>query len=136
MISPTGKGIRYDSEGAGNYGARRGNRTHLGVDFKSEEGQDIVAPFSMKIVRVANPAADKPKLSGIAFENAYSTGKMFYFKPKKELIGAFIKEGIVIGTQQSLKEYYGPNMTDHIHLQFDSFDPQIILLRDLTITHP
>lgn len=129
MISPTGRGIRYDEEGAGNYGARRdgGKRRHLGIDFLSTEGQTIVVPFYMKIVRRANPSADKPKLSGIAFETEWCTGKMFYFDPDKRFLGSWVKEGLVIGTQQSLKEYYGPKMLDHVHLQFDSIDPNLFL---------
>ena len=49
MISPTGLGIRNDIEGSGEYGARRGSRKHAGIDYVCKDGQNIFAPFDMKI---------------------------------------------------------------------------------------
>ena len=57
MISPTGKGIRVDSEGDGNYGASRGSRRHNGIDYICVEGQEVRAPFNMLINRIAKPKA-------------------------------------------------------------------------------
>lgn len=119
MRSPTGKGIRSDAAGDGNYGARRGDRVHNGVDYLCDEGQDIVAPFNMRILRVANPNATTP-LSGIKWAYGRSEGKMFYFKPDPTLINKNVSEGQVIGKAQSCSFHYGdPKMQDHIHFQID-----------------
>ncbi len=119
MISPTGKGIRKDSEGDGNYGASRGSRRHNGIDYLCQAGQDVVAPFDMTIVRVSNPKADSP-LSGIVWERGRSRGKMFYFMPYPDLIGRAVAEGQAIGIAQSCSDDYGlPKMMDHIHFQID-----------------
>lgn len=119
MISPTGKGIRSDPEGDGNYGARRGSRVHNGVDYLCDEGQMVVAPFDMTITRMANPKANSP-MSGIAWQRGKSAGKMFYFKPDPELIGKAVKQGQAIGKAQAVSRDYGlPNMKDHIHFQVD-----------------
>ena len=119
MISPTGKGIRNDSEGSGEYGAPRGIRLHNGIDYECTGGQDIIAPFDMLITRISNPKANST-LSGIAWQHGQSTGKMFYFKPNSSLINTFVKESDVIGIAQSVSKDYGlPNMIDHIHFQID-----------------
>lgn len=119
MISPTGKGVRVDSEGNGNYGAPRGGRRHNGIDYLCDDGQDVTAPFNMMITRVAKPKVGSP-LSGIAWETRRSRGKMFYFKPDQSLIGKWVKTGQVIGQAQSVSRDYGlPQMLDHIHFQID-----------------
>ena len=133
MISPTGQGIRNDSAGSGHWGATR-KRTidgvvkkykHKGVDFKSTFDQDIVAPFDMFIKRVSTPNVSY--LSGIAFETESSSGRMWYFAPFRKVLKTNVKQGDVIGTAQSLKEYYGPKTTDHIHFQFNEIDPMILI---------
>jgi hypothetical protein len=117
MISPTGKGIRVDSEGDGQYGESRGDRIHRGVDYLCDQGQEIKAPFDMRIVRESKPKAGSP-MTGIAWEKGRSTGRMWYFKPFKHVIGQEVVQGEVVGTAQSVSQDYGlPNMEDHIHFQ-------------------
>ena len=117
MISPTGKKIRVDSEGDGHYGTRRRSRRHGGEDYEADEGQDVVAPFSFKIDRIAYTKRDM-QMEGIAWSVGKSEGRMFYFSPDRLLIGKQVKEGQVIGTAQSVSKYYGlPEMKDHIHFQ-------------------
>lgn len=119
MISPTGKGVRIDSEGSGEYGAPRGNRRHNGIDYLCDSGQDIVAPFDMFIVRVALPRTGS-KLSGIQWRTQRSEGKMFYFLPDVQLINTWVGQNQVIGKAQSVSSVYGlPDMKDHIHFQVD-----------------
>jgi len=119
MISPTGLGIRVDGEGDGHYGASRGARRHNGIDYICEPGQAIKAPFNMFLKRISYPNSDLI-MQGVAWQSGSSTGKMFYFKPDKNLIGKAVKEGDVIGYAQSVAEDYGlPGMINHIHLQID-----------------
>lgn len=119
MISPTGKGIRIDSEGSGEYGASRGSRRHNGIDYECNQGQYVRAPFDMTVKRIANPRSNSP-LSGIEWVSGKSSGKMFYFKPHKMVIGEDVLEGQVIGVAQSVSQDYGlPGMIDHVHFQVD-----------------
>ena len=119
MISPTGKGTRSDSAGDGNYGANRGERKHNGVDYLCDEGQEVVAPFAMKVTRMAYPSRDM-QMEGIAWSAGKSSGKMFYFKPDRALLGKEVAEGQAIGTAQAVSGYYGmDSMEDHIHFQID-----------------
>jgi len=119
MISPTGKGIRSDRYGSGEYGAARGTRRHNGVDYLCDVGQDIVAPFDMIIVRVAK-ANIHSKTSGIKWQRGKSTGIMLYFEPDQDLIGEPVKEGDVIGKAQDVSKDYGlPGMKAHIHFSIN-----------------
>jgi len=119
MISPTGEGVRMDTEGSGVYGAPRGSRKHNGVDYLCDAGQPIVAPFDMKIERVANPKARSP-LSGVKWRAGRSHGKIFYFMPAPGVVGRHVKQGEIIGVAQSVSKDYGlPAMLDHIHFQID-----------------
>ncbi len=117
MISPTGKGIRSDFAGDGNYGAARGNRRHRGIDYLCDEGQEVIAPFDMTIERFSYPNADK-EMTGIAWRKGKSTGRMWYFTPYLGVIGVKVYKGTVLGIAQSVSAYYGlPEMQDHIHFQ-------------------
>lgn len=119
MISPTGQGIRIDSEGSGILGAPRGLKKHKGVDYECVAGQDVCAPFDMTILRVARPYA-KGGMSGIAWRSGKSTGKMFYLEPNLSLVGQRVGAGEVIGRAQSISEFYNlPMMKDHIHFEVD-----------------
>lgn len=139
MISPTGLGVRNDAGGLGHYNAPREKLmpngsikkyTHEGIDFGSKFPQNIVAPFDMQITRISKP--NESYLSGIAFGTKRSTGRMWYFTPFSRVIGCQVKEGEVIGTSQSLQEYYGDKVTDHIHLQFNTFKMDPMFLMDLS----
>ena len=134
MISPTGQGIRNDSEGSGYYGARRGSRFHKGTDYLATPGQPIVAPFDMVLDRYSKPS-DKPLIknfiilkfahkSGVKWSTPSGSGRMWYFTPIPELIGTFVSEGTEIGHALDLNKFYHSRMLSHIHFQINSFDPE------------
>ena len=127
MISPTGKGIRNDSKGAGHYGAPRGNRKHRGTDYLCEPGQFVLSPIFGKIERIAYPYADK-SYSGIVIRGKHLTVKMFYLNPTA-LIGNFVRAGGVVGSAADIskrKDSY-KGMLPHIHLEIESIDPELIM---------
>jgi len=138
MESPTGLGIRYDSEGQGQYRAPRikwnkqgnrinkGRRLHAGTDYICKPGQIIVSPISGKIKRIAYPYKDK-QYGGVVIEGDFFTIKMFYFEPSKELIGKKVSKGDQIGTAQDISKRYSKKMTPHIHLQVDRADPNLFI---------
>ena len=138
MISPTGRGIRNDSEGQGHYGASRKKTfrgktihyTHKGTDYLATEGQEIVAPFDMLLERYSKPSIKFPRESGIKWSTHQGNGKMFYFEPNLIHIGSIVPQGMVIGIAMDLKPYYGSKISNHIHFQIDSFNPEFI--RSLT----
>ncbi len=120
MRSPTGYGIRVDASGDGHLFAKRGYRLHAGEDYYCREGQSIVAPFDLRITRIAYPKADKI-MKGIAWEAGRTQGRLFYFIPTPKLIGQYVKEGQKIGVAQSVSAYYNDaEMNDHVHLQINN----------------
>ena len=125
MISPTGKGIRNDSEGHGAYGASRGGRVHRGTDYICEPGQIVVAPISGTVMRVAKPYSNEA-YSGLFIQGEKMAVKLFYFTPNV-LIGEGVEMGEPIGTAQDISKLHGPAMVPHIHLEIDSIDPEIFM---------
>ena len=127
MISPTGKGtIRNDAMGHGGYGSKRGSRIHKGTDYLCDPGQDIVAPISGFVVRVAKPYANE-KYSGVVMKNGAMQIKMFYFEPYSDLIGNSVQQGDFVGLAQDASEKHGPTMRPHVHLEIDHIDPDIFI---------
>lgn len=137
MFNPTGRQIRTDSRGSGHYGSSRGaGKMHKGTDFICEPGQEVRAPISGHIVRIAKPYGRNsqgslehalPEYSGVLIQNETMAVKMFYFEPLAVLIGKRVKAGNIIGTAQDISEKYGPGMKPHIHVQVDSIDPVALL---------
>lgn len=128
MISPTGKTtVRSDSKGDGHYGASRGGRMHDGTDYPCTPGQQVVAPIAGTVLREAVPYADDAKYRGVVIQGAHARVKMFYLLPDKALIGKRVTQGQTIGTAQDISAKYGAAMTPHIHLQVESYDPQILI---------
>jgi murein DD-endopeptidase MepM/ murein hydrolase activator NlpD len=127
VVSPTGLGIRgLDDWGSGHYGAPRGNRVHNGTDFICVPGQDVYAPITGKIVRVAYPYAGDLKWSGCLIVGDRTEAKMFYMRLSRHIVGSFVEAGDVIGTAQNISNRYSsPDrepMTPHVHLQIKMMD--------------
>ena len=132
MISPTGQGLRQaDKWGMGAYGASRkkGKTIHLGADYICEPGQNVVAPITGIIARESRPYGDPEWLyrySGLVMYNEHVSLKLFYLEPMRQFIGTRVRMGDIIGIAQKISDRY-PGMTDHIHLQIDSVNPEIFM---------
>ena len=136
MISPTGHGIRYsDTWGSGMYGAPRKKNDgttyiHKGVDFiVSPAGQNIVAPCGGDVIRIKRPYANPVKgvlFNGILVRSSDFEWTMFYFEPLKEILRTRIEEGQLIGHAQDISIKY-QSMIPHVHLQFDSINPELFM---------
>lgn len=133
MISPTGHGIRHDDKwGRGVYGASRdgGTRIHRGVDFiVSPIGQIVVAPCGGNVIRVKRPYAEPIKgvlFSGLLIQATDFEYTMFYLDPLSEVIRMRVEQGQIIGHAQDISLKY-PGMIPHIHMQFDSINPELFL---------
>ena len=131
----TGKGIRNDKGGAGYYGASRtkisGGQVirykHKGTDYECEPGQDIYAPCTGKIIRVARPYIGT-NYSGILLDAKKARMKIFYIEPDKNLIGKSVRMGEVIGKAQDISARYKQyGVTPHVHLEIIMCDPEIFM---------
>lgn len=112
-----------DDFGSGHFGASRGNRPHLGIDYVTTEGEPIYAPFDMEVTRVSLPYFDTSDYKGIAFSTQIAgvnyDGRWWYFVPNSDIIGHSVSKGQLLGYAQSLQGRY-QGITDHTHLQLRS----------------
>jgi len=113
-----------DAWGDGYFGASRGDRPHLGVDYVVNEGEVIYAPCDMDSFNLSYPysfgtndtyiltgARFNTKIDGVNFD-----GRLWYFTPYSHLFGRDIPKGTPIGVAQTLQHRYA-GITDHLHFQ-------------------
>ena len=129
IVSPTGKlDIRQDSAGSGSFHAPRGGRLHEGVDFVCTAGQEIYAPISGKIKRVAYPYASDLRWTGCVIESLNVKIMMFYMKLARNMVGKNVARGDIIGKAQAISNKYPDSgMIDHVHMQVEWINPQVLL---------
>lgn len=132
LINPTGRGVRVDGAGDGNYGASRGSRKHRGTDFYCEPGQDIESPIDGVIKRLSYPYEGDARYTGCVIEGKRLSVKLFYLNVDTTLIKRVVTAGQTIGTAQNISTRYGEPMMPHIHMQIDKIDPMYIFeMQDL-----
>ncbi|NIV03279.1 hypothetical protein GWN26_01965 [Candidatus Saccharibacteria bacterium] len=132
LTSPTGLGIRNDPAGSGNYGAPRGKRRHNGIDFLCTPGQTVRCPVALgRVIREARPYAHDFKYSGLVIQGKHLAIKIFYLDPWPGIIGTVVKRGDPIGIAQDIREKYNGSMEAHIHLAIFSFNPELILQKEI-----
>jgi hypothetical protein len=127
IISPTGLGVRNDAAGHGYYGAKRGTRLHMGMDFLCKYAQDVVSPIDGFVERIAYPYAGDRDYKGLVIRGSQLTIKLFYVAPWDWIIGTEIKQGDVVGMAQDISAKYGGKMLPHVHLSIVAIDPEILL---------
>lgn len=111
----SGKIRGCDPKGCGHYGASRGTRLHMGVDFVTAVGEPIYAPVSGKISALPYASADK-FYRGVEITNGTEKHQLFYVKPVVQ-VGRFVTAGQLIGHSENLATKYGTSMTNHVHYE-------------------
>lgn len=110
-----------DKHGAGYYGASRGKRKHVGVDFAVEAESKICAFRRGIITKLGYAYADD--LSFRYAEIKDSRGyycRYFYCEPCVD-VGDSIDMGSHIGDSQDLRRRY-PGITPHLHFEVFSME--------------
>jgi len=128
-----------DSWGDGSFGASRGGgkRSHKGIDYCADPGDEILSPATGSVTKLGYPYAPKPsdKTTYRYVEITDYSGfrhRVFYIKP---VVGMdrHIKEGEIIGIQQDIAEKYStPHkvMKNHCHYEIldlsnNPIDPEL-----------
>lgn len=120
LISPTGLGLRgADAWGSGAWLARRGARSHLGVDFRAKPGQEIVMPCTARVVRKKYPYPGDFDLEGVLLDAGGWQVTLFYLVPQV-MPGTIRPIGAVLGTAQDISKRYDMRMTPHVHLEVEA----------------
>ncbi|CAB1325515.1 unnamed protein product [Coregonus sp. 'balchen'] len=106
-----------DRWGQGQYGARRGDRVHQGLDIVCNDGATVYAPFDVKLNGKVIVYTDPKKAAindGINLSGEGLCFKLFYVKPDK--YSGVVKKGQRIGTLLTMQSVY-PGITSHVHVQ-------------------
>jgi len=106
-----------DPTGHGYYGAKRGNRSHNGVDIVTVPDEIIVAPFSGVITKIGQVYVDPAKFKYIEITSDIYRTRIMYAKGKNIKVGQRIMEGAHIGTAQDIAGHWGGGMTNHVHME-------------------
>uniref|UniRef100_A0A1A8FIA1 Leukocyte cell-derived chemotaxin 2 n=1 Tax=Nothobranchius korthausae TaxID=1143690 RepID=A0A1A8FIA1_9TELE len=113
-----------DSWGQGHYGARRGSRTHQGLDIVCSDGSTVYAPFDVTLNGKVTVYNDKSKAAinqGISMTGEGLCFKLFYVRPDQT--SGSVKKGERIGTMLPMQSVYS-GITSHVHVQMcDKSDP-------------
>lgn len=109
----TGLTRKCDPKGCGNFGANRGSRKHMGIDFVTKLNDPIFSPVDGKITRYPFASSDQIH-KGIEIVNSNETHQIFYIKPIAK-IGTYVKKGQLIAYADDITQKYGNQMTNHVH---------------------
>ncbi|CAJ1081332.1 neutral ceramidase [Xyrichtys novacula] len=115
--NPNNRRRTSDSWGAGNYGARRGSRTHQGLDIVCEDGSEVYAPFDVTLngkLIVYNDPTKAAINSGINLSGEGLCFKLFYVRPDRT--SGTVRKGQRIGVMLPMQSVY-PGITSHVHVQ-------------------
>lgn len=104
-----------DPKGCGHFGAPRGSRLHMGVDFKASINEPIYSPVSGKVSRLPYAASDLMH-RGVEIVSGKETHIVFYVKPTVK-IGDTVNKGQLIGYADDIVKKYGSTITNHVHHQ-------------------
>lgn len=116
-VNPTGSGLRSDPSGDGAFGAKRGDRVHLGVDFLAVAGQGVVSPVDAQYRRfVQRVYATDATYTGMELETKEFMLTFFYISPSINHM-EFVKAGDLIGIAQDITAKWGEPMLNHVHMQ-------------------
>jgi LysM repeat protein len=121
IINPTGKGIRSDSGGSGEFHASRhrknGPGLHKGLDILSTPGQAVKAPISGTL-QISNPQNVHSGFK-IVSDDGKTVVKVFYAKYDPALVGKRVVAGDSVAIAQDLQMSgkYPANVQDHVHVE-------------------
>ena len=107
-----------DGYGAGEFGARRGERTHQGVDFACYPGSQLMSLVSGRVSKLGYPYADDLAYRYIEITDAdLNRHRFFYVDPSVD-IGELVHTGEPIGHAQDITARYTKKpMNNHIHYE-------------------
>ncbi len=125
LTNPTGGTIRSDSEGDGNYGAPRGNRSHRGIDITSVDGQGVVSPADGTAVNFTGATTGYPIVDITPSDQSLNIDliRILYVGPSSTNSGGRynVSQGGLIGNSVNLQGLgYSNGVTPHVHIQIQS----------------
>lgn len=117
--------IRNDKQGQGHFGAKRGSRTHKGIDFCAAIGAPIHSHVDGVVTKIGYPYAQKfdtkknklkSALRYVEVTDIEKRKHRFFYVDPCVGIGDPIKPGTCIGKCQDLESIY-KGMLNHCHVE-------------------
>lgn len=109
--------IRSDSQGDGNFGASRGSREHMGIDFAAMPGSQLHSPVDGHVTKLGYCYNDDLQWRYIEVTDVEGIKHRFFYITPCVPERSFVLEGDVIGTVQDISERYNDKMIPHIHYE-------------------
>lgn len=115
---------KCDGHGCGHYGARRGTRTHKGIDLVCRPLEPVFSPIAGTVTKVGYPYGDDLSYRYVEISDHGYAFRVFYVEPQVEQ-GQQVSKGSVIGEAQDLRTRY-QGITPHVHLEIKNSDGEFI----------
>ena len=118
MILAGGDIVRSDSAGDGHFGAKRGTRTHRGVDYVCEKGELVHSPVSGVVSKLGYAYGDNLRWRYVEIiDDSKNRHRLFYCTPAVK-VGDVVQVGGIIAEADDISERYeGQGMTPHVHVE-------------------
>lgn len=113
--------VRKDYWGDGSFGAKRGERTHKGVDFDVMPYSEVLSFTSGYVSKlgwaydISHPTKGEYRYVEVLQNNGHRI-RYFYVSPLVK-IGQDINKLSVIGISQDISKAYDDRMHPHVHLE-------------------
>ena len=123
---------QIDQFGSGRYGARRGSRLHLGVDYACWPGSLICSATDGTVTRIGQcySETDRQQYKLVEIETSDGALVRYLYVSPHVTAGQYIKHGQIIGSAQDLRTIYN-GITPHVHFDVkiggQMVDPEIYL---------
>jgi len=107
-----------DCWGFGHYGASRGERTHVGIDYIANAGDEILSPVQGEVTKFGYPYSDDLSYRYVQVTDAQGVDhRFFYVEPLDEhLLHSQVCVGDVLGVVQNIGLRY-KDITPHFHYE-------------------
>ena len=115
--------IRNDRLGLGHFGARRGSRTHKGIDFQAAEGSTVYAVADGEVTKIGYCYADDLKYRYVQIRGSVDglDLRYFYTTPHPLLnVGSWVQKGQPICVVQDIASKWSTDkktMQNHFHFE-------------------
>ena len=107
-----------DAHGQGHFGAPRGSRVHMGIDFAVLPDSWVLAPRAGVISKLGYPYAQHTHIRYVELTE-FTQGdrlRFFYVYPMGVAKGRVLEVGERLGFVQDLEDLY-PGITPHVHFE-------------------
>lgn len=105
-----------DKFGQGSYGAPRGDRTHVGIDYAAWPGSTLLSPVEGKVTKIGYPYGDDLSFRYVQVEDAEGLEHRFFYVNPMVHTGQEVVLGDKLGTVQPMDHRY-KGITPHVHYE-------------------